>query len=180
MKRTVIIVVVALVVIGLGAFLLSQDIKNPQSTQGPFEGKTSRELAMMCEPTEHLVMHIHPTLKININGQAQPIPANIGIEGVGGGDSSHTQAQATASCLHFLHTHDASGTLHVESPVAMDYHLSDFFAVWGQAFTHDQILDSKADDTHRVRMTVNGKDSTEFENLVLRDRDDIQIFYEAK
>jgi hypothetical protein len=178
MKKLVIIVIVAAAIIGGGIALLVQDAKNPNASD-PFANKTSRELALMCEPTEYVVMHIHPTLTINIEGKAETIPANIGIEGVNG-QASHEQASAQASCLHFLHTHDASGTLHVESPIAMEYHLSDFFAVWGQEFSKDQILNFKASDTRRVRMTVNGQESQDYGDLVLKDKDKIEIFYEAK
>jgi len=62
----------------------------------------------------------------------------------------------------------------------MDYHLSDFFAVWGKAFTKEQILDSKADAQHLVKMTVNGKENSDYENLVLKDNDQIIISYEKK
>ncbi len=179
MKKGIIIAVIALAVIGGGIWLFLQDAQNPQATN-PFANKTSRELALMCEPTEHLVMHIHPVMTIMVNGEKQEVPPNIGIEGVGGNSVDHTQAQTQASCLHFLHTHDNTGTLHVESPVPMDYRLSDFFAVWDKTFTPEQILDFKASDTHRVKMTVNGQESTEYGDLILRDKDQIVISYEAK
>jgi hypothetical protein len=178
MKKTIIIVAGALVVIAIGGILMAQEVKNPDAGN-PFANKTSRELAMMCEPTEYVVMHIHPILNININGQRQVIPPNVGIKGVSG-ETDHTGAQSAASCLHFIHTHDASGQIHVESPVPTEYNLSDFFAVWEKPFSKDQILDYKADDQHRIRMTVNGQESTEFENLILRDKDQIEIFYEPK
>ncbi len=119
-------------------------------------------------------------LTININGQKQNAPANIGIEGVGGSDTTHEQVQTQSSCLHFIHTHDASGTIHVESPVQVDYHLNDLFAVWGKQFSKDQILDNKVDAQHRIRVMVDGKESSDFENIVLKDKEQIEINYEAK
>lgn len=164
MKKAIIIAIVAIVFIGGGILLMRNDAKHPENAN-PFANKSSRDLALLCLPTEQLAMHIHPVLTIMINGQKQEVPAQIGIEG---------------SCFHFLHTHDNTGTIHVESPVQTDFHLSDFFAVWGKTFSQDQILDSKADDTHKIVMTVNGQPSTEYGDLVLRDKDQIVISYEAK
>ncbi len=112
-----------------------------------------------------LAMHIHPKLRIFIDGQEQRIPGNIGVIG---------------SCVRPLHTHDGSGEIHVESNVSRDFTVSEFFAVWGKTFSGTQILDSKADDTHRIVMTAGGKESSEFEKLVLRDKEEVEIRYEKK
>src|SRR5712671_5401660 len=92
--------------------------------------RTNREVALLCTTDMATQFHIHPVLKIVINGQQQTIPANIGIR---------------SNCMNSLHTHDDSGTLHVESPEKRDFTLADFFAVWGKTYTKDQILDSKVD-----------------------------------
>lgn len=164
MKKIIIIVVIAVVVIGGGILLMLNDAKHPENTD-PYANKSTRDLALTCIPQEQLAMHIHPVLSIIINGQQQEIPQGIGIQ---------------QNCIHFLHTHDNTGKIHVESPVQKDYHLSDFFAVWGQTFTSEQILDSKVDATHKIVMTVNGQPNTEYGDLVLRDGDQIVINYEAK
>jgi len=122
-------------------------------------------VALTCTTDMATKFHIHPQVAILINGERQTIPSNVGI---------------TSTCMNPLHTHDATGTIHVESPVKLDFTLADFFAVWGKTFNQDQILDSKADDTHEITMTVNGKPSTEFENLVLKDDDLIVITYAKK
>lgn len=184
MKKGIIIGIIFIIVIAVGIFLSIKDKNDPTKTNSAaqtadlYKDKSSRELALMCDVQEHLVMHIHPILKIFIDGQAQEIPANIGVEGLSG-DSTHEQAKASATCLHFLHTHDASGTLHVESPVPMDYSLGDFFAVWGKTFTKDQILDSKVDDKHHIHFIVDGQENSDFENLILKDKQQIEIKYEA-
>ena len=125
--------------------------------------KTNREIVMACTTDMATQFHIHPNLEIIINGQKQEIPANIGINAV---------------CMHAIHTHDNSGMLHVESPEKRDFTLSDFFAVWGKTFNKDQILDSKVDATHIIKETVNGKETQDYENTVLRDKDQIIISYE--
>jgi hypothetical protein len=163
MKKVILIVVVALAVIGAGAALFVYDAKHPE-LKNPWANKSTRDLALTCLDQEYTDQHIHPNLTITINGQKQEVPGNIGIQ---------------SNCLHPLHTHDNTGKVHVESPEARDYTLGDFFAVWGKSFSKDQIFDSKADAMHRIRMTVNGQENAEYEKLVLKDLDDIQVYYET-
>ena len=127
--------------------------------------KTNREIALTCTTDMATQFHIHPVLKIIINGQQQEIPANIGVK---------------SACMNALHTHDNKGTLHVESPEKRDFTLADFFAVWNKTYNKDQILDSKVDDTHVIKETVNGTKVQNYENTVLRDKDEIVISYEEK
>lgn len=127
--------------------------------------KTNREIALLCTTDMATKFHIHPNLTIMINGRQQEIPANIGIQ---------------PTCMNSLHTHDATGKIHVESPEKRDFTLADFFAVWNKSFNKNQILEYEADDYHRIRETVNGTEVEDFENTVLRDNDQIVIYYEAK
>ena len=108
-------------------------------------------------------MHIHPSLTIVINGLEQEIPRNIGV---------------SASCMRPLHTHDDTGRLHNEFPRQLDFTVDDFFKVWGESFSSTQILDFAVDDTHTVSITVNGEENDDYENLILRDLDRIEIRYE--
>ncbi len=163
MQKIIIIIVFALVVIGGGVALFIYDVKHPE-LKNPWSNKSTRDLALSCLPQEYTVQHIHPVLTLTINGQKQEVPPNIGIQN---------------NCMHPLHTHDTVGTIHEESPEPRDYTLGDFFAVWGKVFGPDQIFDSKADAAHKIRMSVNGQDNTEFGNYVMKDKDDIQIFYES-
>jgi hypothetical protein len=114
-----------------------------------------------------MAMHIHPVLTIIFDGEEQPIPKNIGIQLDGSGN---------ATSFYRLHTHDDSGTIHVETPPPVrDFHLRDFFAVWEQPFDSTQILDFVADENDTITMTVNGSPSTEFGDLLLKDADQIVI-----
>ena len=126
---------------------------------------STRELAMSCTLDMYTQFHIHPQLKIIINGAPQTIPAGIGI---------------SLACMHPLHTHDATGTIHVESPEQRDFTLGDFFAVWEKPFSNDQIFDSAADATHEIVMTVDGQPSQEFEQLVFKDKQQIVVEYKKK
>jgi hypothetical protein len=69
------------------------------------------------------VLHIHQHLDIFVNGKRMPVPANIGIY-----DNEF---------LTELHTHDPSGIMHLESPVAEHFTLGQFFGVWGVRLNAD-------------------------------------------
>ncbi|HZY94649.1 MAG TPA: hypothetical protein VFE98_07315 [Candidatus Bathyarchaeia archaeon] len=59
------------------------------------------------------------------NEVVQLIPANVG---------------SSANCIRPIHTHDASGTLHVETDVNRNYTLQDFFLIWGKSFNASGIF----------------------------------------
>jgi hypothetical protein len=61
------------------------------------------------------------------NEQTILIPANIGFD---------------SSCARPLHTHDVSGTLHVETDVNQNYTIADFFLIWGKVFNSSGIFQS--------------------------------------
>lgn len=68
---------------------------------------------------EHLETHYHAHLALLADGRRATVPAFIGI------DQTH-------QCLYWLHTHDATGIVHIESPDTRSYTLGAFFDVWGQ------------------------------------------------
>lgn len=110
-------------------------------------------------------IHIHPVLQIVIDNQPVAIPTNIGVE---------------PTCMRALHTHDETGKIHVEYPEPFEFKLGAFFENWGQTFNQQQIMDKKVDDTHQITMTVDGQPNTDFENLILKDAQQIVIRYETK
>jgi hypothetical protein len=105
-------------------------------------------------------MHIHPHLRIIIDGQELTIPAEIGIGPLGSQP---------------IHTHDSSGWLHVESTVRYDFRLQDFFTIWGKPFNSQQVLGFRADAAHPITLLVGGVPSTAFGSLILQDHQDIVI-----
>ena len=110
--------------------------------------------------TGTLAYHSHPGLSIVANGTSVTIPSGVGIQG---------------ACNRPIHTHDASGTLHVETDDATrDYTLHDFFLLWGNQendpqraiFNSTQLFGGKTIAGHTLTMTVNGNPDTSFQNLV--------------
>lgn len=123
------------------------------------------DLTRECINHVNLSLHIHPHLEIVINGEKQVIPANLGV---------------LPGCMRPVHTHDQTGTIHIEWKRPRDFVLADFFRVWGETFNQNQILDSQVDENHELIMTVNGQRSEEYENLVMKDGDRIVIVYQEK
>ena len=75
-----------------------------------------------CDALEQTVYHIHVHLSIYINGKLSPLPQNTGIASDG-------------SCYYWLHTHDTTGVIHIESPTQKDYSLGNFFDEWSTNFS---------------------------------------------
>jgi hypothetical protein len=71
---------------------------------------------------EGTVIHIHQHLDVFVNGKKVSVPALIGID-------------SNAGFLTELHTHDASGVLHVESATNRNYVLGQMFGEWGVKLT---------------------------------------------
>jgi hypothetical protein len=102
---------------------------------------------------EMLKVHVHAHLSLFSKGQQIAIPYAIGIirpfqvtNGFAG----------TGAGIYWLHTHDATGIIHVESPDARTYTLGNFFDIWGQPLDDHSV----AGFTGAVRAFVDGKPYT--------------------
>ena len=93
---------------------------------------------------EGTVLHIHQHLDISVNGRAVPVPAGIGID-------------AAESFISPLHTHDATGVIHVESPVVEPFTLGQLFDVWGVRFTRQCLGGYCAGAGKRLWVYVDGR-----------------------
>jgi len=150
--------IIVLIILAIGGIILFSSKESAK----PISNEQARNT---CIQHTNIQLHIHPELKIFIEGQPVAIPTNVGV---------------TDDCMRGLHTHDDTGKLHVEYLEPFDFKLGDFFAVWGQTFNRSQILDKAVDDKHIIEMLVDGQPSTEFENLVLQDQQKIEIHYKQK
>ena len=113
--------------------------------------------------SEGSVEHIHSHLTVTVDGQPVPVPALIGVD-------------ENAQTLSPLHTHDASGILHVESPVKAQFTLGQVFTEWNVALSSKRIgsLDTASGDP--ITAVVNGKKvSGDPAAITLADRADIDI-----
>jgi len=108
--------------------------------------------------------HFHPRLKVLVDGKQIPVPANIGI------DPSQDSMQMAG-----LHTHDDSGTIHVEGVEHAT--LGQFFQIWGVPMSASQLGPYHSAGPQTVRMWVNGKPSSTFGSLRLADGQRIVVSY---
>jgi hypothetical protein len=92
------------------------------TTAGPVDG-------ISCETHEQVAFHVHAHLAVFVAGEPKLVPAGVGI---GPPLQVSNGFVVGGSCFSWLHTHDESGIIHVESPVARSFTLGDFFDVWGQ------------------------------------------------
>ena len=76
-----------------------------------------------------------------------------------------------------VHTHDATGRLHIETPGEMNVTVGAFFAIWGEKFDDSHILGQVANENKEVVMFVNGTQNFEYENYVMENNAVIEIQY---
>lgn len=92
-------------------------------------------------------MHEHVNVQIFVNGEPVEVPTNIGTDEATGDPSS-------------IHTHETSGTVHIESSVQYDFTLGDVFDVWGVRFD-GRCLGAYCDDgDDQLRLFRNGQEVT--------------------
>ncbi len=90
-------------------------------------GSTNAKAGVECQSGEQLAVHYHAELAIYYQGTPVPVPAYVGFG---------------QSCLYWLHTHDQTGTIHIEAPASAasrTFTLGDFFDVWGQPLSSTQV-----------------------------------------
>lgn len=101
---------------------------------------------MSCLSTMPGAYHVHSFVGIIINGRQLALPDGIGMKGPGADGTYDGIPNWTeyASCYYSIHTHDASGVLHVESaqsasPSTSLYTLGNAFDMWGMVLSSTQI-----------------------------------------
>ena len=123
-RRTIIsVIVVAILIgtIGYGVYALTQS-------------KGDGNFPFPCA-AEVITVHVHPWLQIFINtgtsNVSVPVPAAVGILDPQFQTSGGVQVATGGSCFEPMHTHDASGIIHLEAAsVSNQYTLGAFFTIW--------------------------------------------------
>jgi len=121
------------------------------------------EISINLDEVPKRPIHWHPTLTVIMKGARQTIPANLG---------------GTAGRHLPIHTHDTSGTLHVENsrPTPETVTLGYFFdKIWRKTFNSNCILDACNGPDGSLIFTVNGEPNFKFDKYVLKDRDNVVI-----
>jgi hypothetical protein len=121
-----------------------------QASGAPVDGVESSS-------SEQVLFHIHAHLQIYINGKQKLVPYGVGI--VPPYDLETTPDGPFVdggTAFYWLHTHDETGVVHVESPQQRAFTLGDFFDIWHQPLGPDRVGPS----TGPLTAFVNGKQVT--------------------
>ncbi|MGA9020002.1 MAG: hypothetical protein WB438_13835 [Candidatus Cybelea sp.] len=115
--------------------------KYPDTVQGG-HGQTVDGIG--CGTMEFFTLHVHPHLAIFYNGKQIQVPQFIGFA-----------PSLAGSCLYWIHTHDASGVIHIEAPDLSPpqggpFTLGMLFDIWGQPLQPDDVAGLKGDVTAYV------------------------------
>lgn len=124
-------------------------------------------------------LHWHAQLKIFAAGSFIAIPGGIGVT-IGKNIDNGVSGKSAAP----MHTHEDGNTLHIENVAPRlnqdKLTLGYFFSkVWGKKFDNECIFEYCNGAGGTVKLFVNGKQSTQFENYSLRDGDQILIVYSS-
>lgn len=117
---------------------------------------------------EQLDYHIHVHLDVYVGGVRVPVPALVGID-------------IADEFLTVLHTHDASGVVHIESASSKPYSLGAFFGVWGVRLNASCLGRYCNGPKAQVRAYVGRKPWTgNPASIVLREHEEIVVSYGGK
>jgi hypothetical protein len=147
-----VVVVAAILVFGYFAFLHG----NPSGTGTPPAPAAGAPIAVASQRTssttpvdgipctsEMLIYHVHAHLDIEYLGRPITVPAYVGIR--------------DNTCLYWLHTHDASGVIHIEAPHKVAKTLGNFFDIWGQPLSRQRVATKPVPAGKSMKVWVNGK-----------------------
>ncbi|HUZ43396.1 MAG TPA: hypothetical protein VMU63_03260 [Acidimicrobiales bacterium] len=111
-----------------------------------------------CRPTmdQGASFHIHDHVDIFVNGQQRRLPAGAGIAAPRLAEHLTTGLfvdNSPSGCLYWLHVHSDDGIIHIEAPHRGSFTLGQFFDIWGQPLSSDQVGPARG----TVVAFVNGK-----------------------
>lgn len=117
-----------------------------------------------CDRQEGAVEHVHVDLQLYARGRRVGVPADIGIS-------------QSANCLYWIHTHDNSGIIHIESPVKRRFTLGQFFDIWGPDLSSTKAASVSAPRGTHLSIWVNGKawHGSDPRTIDLHDRETVVI-----
>ena len=121
-------------------------------------------------PGNKMVLHNHVNLNVTYNSQALMVPEHIGMVEIGKAEDpllygDHSIDQYGMEGMSPLHTHDASGSIHVEANTKRDFTLGEFLDIW-------KGLDING---KTVQASLNGNSVSDYRNIILNDGDSISL-----
>ena len=123
-------------------------------------------IGLPAMPKEEFAQHIHQHLTIAVRGNPVTVPAGIGIN-------------QFVRYISPIHTHDSTGTIHIESASVETFTLGQFFDVWGVRLTADCIGGYCRKAGEALQVTSDGAPVKDPRALPLHDKQEIQIQFET-
>ncbi len=159
-----IIAAVAIVIVAIGYFVyMNNNAQSSSTTETVVDSSYPPVDGVYCDTLEQTTYHYHALLAMYINGKAVPLASQIGI---------------ASDCYYWLHTHDTSGVIHIESPNSHTYTLGNFLDEWSQRFSslgYPTQLNSA-----NWQVWVNGKVyNGDLHNIVLKAHEIITLAYNS-
>ena len=115
-----------------------------------------------CDPTEGIEFHVHAHLDVMVDGKSVTVPAGIGI--------------IPNECLYWLHTHNTSGVIHIESPQQMTFTLGQFIQVWDNTPNISPNFEQLINGDKNFKVFVNGFEYKDgYDKIPLTAHDEIVI-----
>lgn len=123
-----------------------------------------------CDTVEHLVYHNHTKLIIKFQNETHNIPAGIGI--------------IPNDCIFWLHTHDDSGIIHIESPVRNEFSLDQFLKIW-DIFDNSSFIENISKNDIAANVSIISENSSQsksdnYKNIILENNAIITIDFANK
>ena len=164
------------VIVGVGAFLLtnrnepaaSSSLPGVLTTEAPWPANGAKSAARadaLGLPPEGTTMHEHANVQVFVHGRQEPVPTDIGIN-------------PSPGTIQSIHTHDDTGTVHLESSQARTFTLGEFFGVWGVRFTPSCLGAYCNDQQNTIRVYVDGRQQTgDLRDVALDDQSVVVVTY---
>jgi hypothetical protein len=127
---TVLVAIISLIVSGIGVVVepYLASAQNNTSSSSSTNPITTVVDGIQCNVSEQFLFHIHTHIDIFVNGKHVYIPPQIGI--------------VPGKCIYWMHTHDGSGIIHIESPIKRDFTLGQFFDLWKMKLSNPKVFDN--------------------------------------
>jgi hypothetical protein len=183
MLRAISVLFLALVLIGVAGGLVRtyrEATAAPRPSAGPLAGELTgpapwpangadlrarlAALGLEALTEEGTTYHIHAHLDLFVDGERVTVPARIGIDPAG-------------QFISDVHTHDATGVIHVESTQVQTFTLAEFFDVWGVRFGDGCLGGYCAGGGRSLRVYSNGRRVTRPEQLPLAPHQEIVVAF---
>jgi hypothetical protein len=112
---------------------------------------------------EGTTLHSHQHIRLFIKGKSIQVPSGIG---------------SPPQFITTIHTHDATGEIHIESPTVQTFTLGQFFDTWGVLFNSKCIGSYCEDQQNSIKVFVDGKTvAGDPRIMTLADQQEIVVAY---